>query len=374
MTVPSGLTFLFELAGIDAIPVDEEEMRADAEAWRVVASHVEQSGLHAGATVARGLDAYEGMSATELASHWQDVSGNGGDLRRVTSAAANMPPVLDTAATIVTAGKAATMSQLVHFGQQVAPLLLAGGAAGAYAFVARRQALRRMDRQIKEVLGRGIGTRLASMLDGRVRAPLQGVRGWQGNALGRELAGAGGHGGLRISPYDAPRVGPTTFNISEREIRKAAKDYEKRYGRSLTSKELEQVRRATQEKPASRPYLRKSTRDQIQGQYNSKGELIDPNTKKPIQGKPDIGHKPGYEAHKLKDLDKRLRKEGLSSRDRRKLINEVANDPKKYQFEDRSSNRSHRYEGKKGVNKWVEEYVDEKGNLRNKPKKKGFFW
>jgi hypothetical protein len=90
-----------------------------------------------------------------------------------------------------------------------------------------------------------------------------------------------------------------------------------------------------------RPYLRKSTKEGIEATAprDAAGRPIDPNTGKPIDGKPDIGHKPGNEFRREKAA---AEAEGLSQ----KPFNDRMNDPSKYQLEDPSSNRSHKYEQK----------------------------
>jgi hypothetical protein len=90
-----------------------------------------------------------------------------------------------------------------------------------------------------------------------------------------------------------------------------------------------------------RPYIRKSTRKEIEAAAprDATGRPIDPNTGKPISGKPDVGHKPGNEFRREKAAAKA---EGLSQ----KGFNERMNDPSKYHLEDPSSNRSHTYEQK----------------------------
>jgi len=68
--------------------------------------------------------------------------------------------------------------------------------------------------------------------------------------------------------------------------------------------------------------------------------VIDPNTRQPFDGKPDMGHKPGYEFWREKA---RAKDEGLTQ----KQFNDRMNDPNKYHLEDPVSNRSHKYEQKK---------------------------
>ena len=87
---------------------------------------------------------------------------------------------------------------------------------------------------------------------------------------------------------------------------------------------------------------RKGTMDKVKENQpkNSKGEMIDPNTKKPLkEGEIDLGHKPGNEWKKRKEMHK---EKGSS----RKEVIETENDPTLYHLEDRKSNRSHKYENK----------------------------
>lgn len=88
-----------------------------------------------------------------------------------------------------------------------------------------------------------------------------------------------------------------------------------------------------------RPYIRKSTREAVENaaQKNAKGQFLDPNTLQPIEGKYDLGHKPGHEFRKEKA---RAQREGLSQKD----FNDRMNNPDLYQIESPSSNRSHKFE------------------------------
>jgi len=93
---------------------------------------------------------------------------------------------------------------------------------------------------------------------------------------------------------------------------------------------------------ARRVKLRKGVRTQIEANQprNAAGEMIDPNTGEPLKpGEIDVGHKPGQEWRRRK-----LTHEERGST--RKEVLDTENDPSLYQLEDRSSNRSHRYEKK----------------------------
>jgi RHS repeat-associated protein len=92
-------------------------------------------------------------------------------------------------------------------------------------------------------------------------------------------------------------------------------------------------------KDLRRPYLRKSTIEEVykRAPRDAEGRILDPNTGRPIRGKPDVGHKRGHEFRREKA---RAEGEGLTQKD----FNDRMNDPDLYQLEDPSSNRSHRYE------------------------------
>lgn len=66
------------------------------------------------------------------------------------------------------------------------------------------------------------------------------------------------------------------------------------------------------------------------------GRPLDPNTLKPIDGKPELGHKPGLEFGREAEVAKQ---QGLTQQE----FSERMNDPDLYQLEDPSSNRSHRF-------------------------------
>ena len=75
----------------------------------------------------------------------------------------------------------------------------------------------------------------------------------------------------------------------------------------------------------------------MQHKKNAKGQFIDPNTLQPIEGKYDLGHKPGHEFRKEKP---RAQREGLSQKE----FNDRMNNPELYQIEDPHSNRGHKFE------------------------------
>uniref|UniRef100_UPI002AD4889B HNH/ENDO VII family nuclease n=1 Tax=Frankia sp. Cas3 TaxID=3073926 RepID=UPI002AD4889B len=100
-----------------------------------------------------------------------------------------------------------------------------------------------------------------------------------------------------------------------------------------------EARKKNDDPAASRVRLRKKVKEKIleDAPRDADGNLIDPNTGRPIEGNPDIGHKPGREWRRTQE---RARPEGWT----RDQVIEDRNNSDIYQLEDRFSNRSHRYE------------------------------
>lgn len=90
-----------------------------------------------------------------------------------------------------------------------------------------------------------------------------------------------------------------------------------------------------------RPYIRKSVRMEVENHAlkNEKGQFLDTNTGKPIEGKYDLGHKAGHEFHTAK---KEAEEQGL----KQSQFNDLQNNPDIFQIEDPSVNRSHAFEQK----------------------------
>ena len=88
---------------------------------------------------------------------------------------------------------------------------------------------------------------------------------------------------------------------------------------------------------------RKKTLEEVEANQprNASGEMVDPNTGEPLRpGEVDLGHKRGHEWR----MRKGMHKEAGSTRQH---VLEAENDPSIYQFENRSSNRSHSFEQKR---------------------------
>ena len=103
-----------------------------------------------------------------------------------------------------------------------------------------------------------------------------------------------------------------------------------------------------------RPYIRKDVREEVENraQKNEKGQFLDANTGKAIEGQYDLGHKPGHEHWREAE---KAEKEGLTQ----EQFNDRMNNPDYYQIEDPHENRSHAHEQprEKGAEKsQVDEY------------------
>ena len=90
-----------------------------------------------------------------------------------------------------------------------------------------------------------------------------------------------------------------------------------------------------------RPYIRSEVRAEVEAraEKNEKGQFLDANTKQPIEGKYDLGHKTG---HEFRTEQAKAEKEGLTQQQ----FNDKMNNPDLYQIEDPSTNRSHQFEAK----------------------------
>lgn len=104
----------------------------------------------------------------------------------------------------------------------------------------------------------------------------------------------------------------------------------------------------------NRPYIRKNVRDEVECRAlrNEKGQFLDANTGKSIQGQYDLGHIPGHEHRREAQ---RAEEEGLTQ----EKFNDRMNNPDLYQIEDPSENRSHVYEMPGNEQSETEEYEQE---------------
>lgn len=89
----------------------------------------------------------------------------------------------------------------------------------------------------------------------------------------------------------------------------------------------------------NRPYIRASVRAEVErrAEKNEKGQFLDANTRQPIEGKYDLGHKAGHEHWREAE---KAEAEGLTQEE----FNERMNNPDYFQIEDPHENRSHAHE------------------------------
>ncbi len=107
---------------------------------------------------------------------------------------------------------------------------------------------------------------------------------------------------------------------------------------------VSEIKSEVKEEVVKRVTPRKSTKEQVSQNQpkDAEGRMIDPNTKEPLKpGEIDLGHKPGNEWKTRAQMHK---EKGST----RKEVIEAENNPSLYQWEDRSSNRSHKHELKDG--------------------------
>lgn len=93
-----------------------------------------------------------------------------------------------------------------------------------------------------------------------------------------------------------------------------------------------------------RPYIRQSVRQEVESRAmkNEKGQFLDANTGKAIEGKYDLGHVRGHEHWREAE---KAEKSGMTQ----EQFNEHMNNPDYYQIEDPHENRSHAHEMPKGI-------------------------
>ena len=105
-----------------------------------------------------------------------------------------------------------------------------------------------------------------------------------------------------------------------------------------------------------RPYIRESVRAEVENraQKNEKGQFLDANTGKAIEGQYDLGHKAGHEHWREAE---KAEKEGLTQ----EQFNDRMNNPDYYQIEDPHENRSHAHEQPKEEKGNTKSQVDEYG-------------
>lgn len=105
-----------------------------------------------------------------------------------------------------------------------------------------------------------------------------------------------------------------------------------------------------------RPYIRKSVRMEVENRAmkNEKGQFLDANTGKPIEGKYDLGHKYG---HEFRTALKEAEEKGLTQKE----FNDLQNNADHFQVENSDTNRGHAFEKKDEAEEKATEESAEKG-------------
>ncbi|MCF6471090.1 hypothetical protein FAF44_22200 [Nonomuraea sp. MG754425] len=201
LTLSPELNGFVSLLGVPWPNIDEDEIRLDADAWRIVQAGAEPASAEADTDVRGTRDVYSGDSATELAGHWNQVGGNEGHLTQTALASKVAPMALDGAAGVVSAVKLAVGMQAAAGLTAVAQTLAFGGALGVTAATARmyltRHAMGKVLREGSEGTGKVLGPAVARRVTDPMRRVLDNLRRPGGPGGTPALAGAGGRMPLR---------------------------------------------------------------------------------------------------------------------------------------------------------------------------------
>lgn len=102
-----------------------------------------------------------------------------------------------------------------------------------------------------------------------------------------------------------------------------------------------EVKKEVERQTLNRPYIRKEVREEVEKRAlrNEKGQFLDANTGRVIEGQYDLGHKAGHE-HRREVA--KAETEGLTQAE----FNDRMNNPDLYQIEHPSENRSGAHEMK----------------------------
>ncbi|WP_049563249.1 hypothetical protein [Nonomuraea sp. SBT364] len=194
IVLPPELHGVLELAGLPFPNIDEDEVRLDADAARVVQAHAAQSGAEADAAVVGSAAVYQGGSATELQSLWQETGNSSGHLAQAAAATRMAPVALDGMATVVTATKIAVGTVAAVGTVRLAMALLSGGPFAGFTATASLLATRKAGMKIYREAAEGTGRVLAPGLARRVTDPMRRILDnlrRPGGPGGTALAGAG---------------------------------------------------------------------------------------------------------------------------------------------------------------------------------------
>ncbi|MFC4118728.1 hypothetical protein [Nonomuraea zeae] len=195
--LPPELSGFMGMIGMPWPNIDEDQIRKDAAAWRVVQAGSEPAGAEADASVRRTQAVYRGESATALAGQWNKLGGEGGHITEAAAASRLAPVALEGTAGVVSAVKVAVGMQAASGLTAVVQAVAFGGAVGVTAATARMYMTRHAMGKVLREGGEGTGKVLAPALARRVTDPMRRILGnlrRPGGPGSPALAGAGGRG------------------------------------------------------------------------------------------------------------------------------------------------------------------------------------
>ncbi|OZS77779.1 hypothetical protein CF394_09600 [Tetzosporium hominis] len=144
----------------------------------------------------------------------------------------------------------------------------------------------------------------------------------------------------KLKKFNAPSVkNSRTIKVKAKQIKKVKAN---KKSHIIVPKKKKEKMAPKSSVELKRPYIRKAVRQEVERRAlkTPSGQFIDPNTRKPIEGKYDLGHKYGHEFWREK---RKAQEKGLTQ----KQFNDLMNNPDLYQIEDPRSNRSHKFEKKR---------------------------
>ncbi|MFI7452009.1 hypothetical protein ACIBQX_31250 [Nonomuraea sp. NPDC049714] len=175
MMLPPELNTTLELAGLWFPNVNEDEIRLDADAARIVQAGTAQASAGATTGVQAALAGYTGDSATRLASYWQETGTDSGHLAQATTAMRVAPVALDGLATVVTGTKVAVGTIAAIGTVRLAMALLSGGPFAGLSATASLLATRRAGVKVFREAAEGSGRVLAPAVTKRVTQPMRDI-------------------------------------------------------------------------------------------------------------------------------------------------------------------------------------------------------
>lgn len=201
MMLPPELNTTLELAGLWFPNVDEDEIRLDGEAARIVQAGTAQASTGATTGVQAALSGYTGDSATQLASYWQETGTGSGHLAQASTAMRVAPVALDGLATVVTGTKVAVGTIAAIGTVRLAMALLSGGPFAGLSATASLLATRRAGVKVFREAAEGSGRVLAPAVTKRITRPMHDIldKLRPPGGGGTALAGAGGPGRIPTS-------------------------------------------------------------------------------------------------------------------------------------------------------------------------------